>query len=246
MGRNSLDVIAGVVWFGFALSHATAQGQGLGGGLELEDFGSFYIHGHVIENKNAIPQHTGDRLIGAGQITVGQMYVQYMIPQRTVTLPMVLVHGANHTGKTFETTRTVAKAGRRTLRATAVPSTSWIMLAAAVPASMRPRSIAPRPPTTRPALPAVLQYPRAGAWINFRFGPEFESPFSDLQFPLEAIDQLGTDRAEYEKLSTATPGIRSRLLPSCWNRIGPAVALVHSQSGASGSTSCAMAPRSPV
>ena len=56
MGRNLLDVIAGVVWFGFALSHATAQGQSLGGGLELKDFGSFYIHGHVIETQ----EHAGD------------------------------------------------------------------------------------------------------------------------------------------------------------------------------------------
>jgi hypothetical protein len=83
MGRNLLDVIAGVVWFGFALSHANAQGQRLGGTLELKDFGSFYIHGRVIETQYPNTPATG--LSAPGQITVGQMYVQYMIPQRTVT-----------------------------------------------------------------------------------------------------------------------------------------------------------------
>jgi hypothetical protein len=61
MGRNLLDVIAGVVWFGFALSHATAQGQSLGGGLELKDFGSFYIHGHVIETNTPTHQRPAYR-----------------------------------------------------------------------------------------------------------------------------------------------------------------------------------------
>ncbi|MGB7835088.1 MAG: hypothetical protein WBL84_23070 [Xanthobacteraceae bacterium] len=233
MGRNLLDVIAGVVWLGFALSHATAQGQSLGGGLELKDFGSFYIHGHVIETQYPNTPATG--LSAPGQITVGQMYVQYMIPQRTATLPMVLVHGANHTGKTFETTPD-GREGWATYFARH-GSPVYVVDHAGRGRSGFDATKINRAKATNDAsaLPAVLQYPRAGAWVNFRFGPEFAKPFSDLQFPLEAIDQYSAQIVpNTESFLDGDTRNTVEALAELLDRIGPAVVLVHSQSGAFG------------
>src|SRR5215510_15089901 len=65
----------------------------LGGRLRLRDQGSFYVNG---KTTTAIP---------SGEIVVNQMYVQYWIPERRRPIPpVIMVHGASHTGKTYETT----------------------------------------------------------------------------------------------------------------------------------------------
>jgi hypothetical protein len=233
MRRSLLDVIAGVAWFGFVLGHASAQGQSLGGALELKDFGSFYVHGRVIETQYPNIPATG--LSAPGQITVGQMYVQYMIPQRTTTLPLVLVHGANHTGKTFETTPD----GREGWATYFVRHGTPVYI---VDHAGRGRSGFDATKINRAkatndasALPTVLQYPRAGAWVNFRFGPEFSKPFPDLQFPLEAIDQYAAQIVpNTESFLDGDTRNTVEALVELLDRIGPAVVLVHSQSGAYG------------
>ena len=138
MSRNALKVLAGLVCASLSVTMAQAESQSLNGPLELKDFGSFYVHGRVIETQYPNLPATG--LSAPGHITVGQMYVQYMIPQRVTTLPVIMVHGANHTGKTYETTPD----GREGWATYFVRHGS--------PASMRPRSIAPRPPMTPPRL----------------------------------------------------------------------------------------------
>ena len=117
------------------------------------------------------------------------MYVQYMIPQRVTTLPVIMVHGANHTGKTYETTPD----GREGWATYCFSHGSPVYI---VDHAGRGRSGFDATKINRAkatndasALAAVLQYPREGAWVNFRFGPAFSKPFPDLQFPLDALDQ---------------------------------------------------------
>src|SRR5262249_7411792 len=233
MKRNVLNLIAGAVWLGSAMSHVTAQAQSLGGKLELKDFGSFYVHGRVIDTQYPNVPATG--LSAPGQITVGQMYVQYMIPQRTTTLPLVLVHGANHTGKTFETTPD-GREGWATYFARH-GSPVYIVDHAGRGRSGFDATRINRAKATNDAsaLPAVLQYPRAGAWVNFRFGPEFAKPVADLQFPLEALDQYAAQIVpNTENFLDGDTRNTVEALVELLDRIGPAVVLVHSQSGAYG------------
>ena len=69
--------------------------------LVLKTQGSFFIGGEKVEQTQG---ELGD-LGPGGHITVNQMYVRYMVPQGgDGNVPVVMVHGATLTGKSWETT----------------------------------------------------------------------------------------------------------------------------------------------
>ena len=69
--------------------------------LVLKAQGSFFVGGEKVEQTAG---ELGD-LGPGGHITVNQMYVRYMVPQNgDGNLPVVMVHGATLTGKSWETT----------------------------------------------------------------------------------------------------------------------------------------------
>ena len=69
--------------------------------LVLKAQGSFFVGGDKVEQTQG---ELGD-LGPGGHITVNQMYVRYMVPQGgDGNVPVVMVHGATLTGKSWETT----------------------------------------------------------------------------------------------------------------------------------------------
>jgi len=74
----------------------------LGAPLALSDLGSFFVGGRKVVS--GYPGSPATGFLSPGEITVDQMYVQYMIPAVPAGPPLILVHGFNHTGVTFETT----------------------------------------------------------------------------------------------------------------------------------------------
>ena len=69
--------------------------------LVLKAQGSFFVGGEKVEQTRG---ELGD-LGPGGHITVNQMYVRYMVPQGgDGNVPVVMVHGATLTGKSWETT----------------------------------------------------------------------------------------------------------------------------------------------
>src|SRR5688572_10903607 len=92
----------GLVVLLFVLA-ACATGGPSGGRLVLEDEGSFFVNGQSYRS-----EHPGASLnTGAappGNITIKQMYVQYRVPAEKSGPAIVMVHGSQHTGKTYETT----------------------------------------------------------------------------------------------------------------------------------------------
>ena len=69
--------------------------------LVLKAQGSFFVGGEKVEQTKV---ELGD-LGPGGHITVNQMYVRYMVPQGgDGNVPVVMVHGATLTGKSWETT----------------------------------------------------------------------------------------------------------------------------------------------
>jgi hypothetical protein len=60
---------------------AAAAGS-LGGPLELQDEGVFFVNGHAAAT--AFPDSPPTRAAPSGQITIDQMYVQYRIPKNGV------------------------------------------------------------------------------------------------------------------------------------------------------------------
>ena len=87
---------------GAAAKPNTSTSGSLGGVMSLRDEGSFFVGGRNVTVKTPYYGTTG--LSGPGEITIDQMYVNYRIPAKVTGLPVIMVHGSNHTGVTFETT----------------------------------------------------------------------------------------------------------------------------------------------
>jgi pimeloyl-ACP methyl ester carboxylesterase len=69
--------------------------------LVLKAQGSFFVGGESVEQTQGELGNLGP----GGKITVNQMYVRYMVPQGgDGNVPVVMVHGATLTGKSWETT----------------------------------------------------------------------------------------------------------------------------------------------
>ena len=87
-----------------AIALAGAAGAAsLGGKLELEDEGGFFVGAKKVSSTYpGASLATGPA--APGSITINQMYVHYRIPAGPKGVPLVLVHGSNHTGMTYETT----------------------------------------------------------------------------------------------------------------------------------------------
>ena len=69
--------------------------------MVLADEGSFFVRGH--NERSEFADLRGPTPV-AGTIRTGQMYVQFRIPVKSNGVPVVMVHGANHSGVTYETT----------------------------------------------------------------------------------------------------------------------------------------------
>src|SRR5262250_912197 len=171
------------------LAGAASAQSSLGGKLELEDEGGFFVNAKKVSS--AYPGAslaTGPA--AAGNITINQMYVHYRIPAGPKGVPLVLVHGSNHTGMTYETTPD----GREGWATWFVRQGHPVYV---VDHSGRGRSgFNPTPVNAvrdggadAKGLPTLFLGTLERSWSNFRFGPNYPTPFPNLQFPLEAIEQ---------------------------------------------------------
>jgi len=107
--RRTLIVIAALLAAG-SVAAQTPQKRFTGGPVTLIDQGSFFIGGVTkVSEWATVPgappgQPTPPRT--PQQITIGQMYVQFEIPQRLAApgWPVIMVHGSTHTGAALEST----------------------------------------------------------------------------------------------------------------------------------------------
>ena len=76
--------------------------------LVIEDQGSFYVGGvPKVTNYAAAPAPGPNQTaLQPAQITIGQMYVQFQIPQNKMRNmpPVIMVHGSTHSGASLEST----------------------------------------------------------------------------------------------------------------------------------------------
>src|ERR1700683_3863239 len=76
--------------------------------LVIEDQGSFFIGGvpEVTKYAKLPPANNPNQAIVPNQITIGQMYVQFEIPERKKPKmpPVIMVHGSSHTAACLEST----------------------------------------------------------------------------------------------------------------------------------------------
>lgn len=190
--------------------------------LVLAKQGSFFINQEDLAT--AFPTAAGTPQ--PGHVSLKGMYVQYQIPQarNRAAYPVIMVHGSAHTGKTYEETPDGRMGWAEYFVRHGVP-------VYVVDHSGRARS--GFDPAAR--VPGFTKFTNEQAWVRFRFGPEPFLPFANTQFPVKAQEEYYAQLVP--NTETALPGAGQNTidaLAKLLDRIGPAVVMVHSQSGAYG------------
>lgn len=203
--------------------------------LILQDEGSFFVGGTQIHTD--FPSTTPTGLNAPGTYTVDQMYVHYWIPWTAVggsKIPVIMVHGSNHTGVTYETTPD-GREGWATYFVRHGYPVYVVDQAGRGRSSFDPTSvnqaIVQRDLSVLPSAGFQL-YPREGAWVNFLFGPSYGVAWPDERFPLGALDQYTSQLVPNTEVTLTNDGTNTvNDLAALLDKIGPAILVVHSQSG---------------
>jgi pimeloyl-ACP methyl ester carboxylesterase len=198
--------------------------------LVLKAQGSFFVGGEKVEQTQG---ELGD-LGPGGHITVNQMYVRYMVPQSgDGNVPVVMVHGATLTGKSWETTPD----GRmgwdeyfvRKGHPVYVPDQVGRGRSGFNQAVFNDVRAGSAPAAN---LPRWLRFSDEVVWPNFRFGSKPDAPFADSQFPLTAVDELskqGVPDVSFGGVPNPNPTLKA--LSDLASQVNGAVLMGHSQSG---------------
>jgi pimeloyl-ACP methyl ester carboxylesterase len=198
--------------------------------LVLKAQGSFFVGGEKVEQTQG---ELGD-LGPGGHITVNQMYVRYMVPQGGEgNTPVVMVHGATLTGKSWETTPD----GRmgwdeyfvRRGHPVYVPDQVGRGRSGFNQAVFNNARAGLVPAAS---LPRWLRFSDENVWSNFRIGTKPGQPYPDTQFPVAALDELskqGVPDVSFGGIPTPNPTHKS--LADLASQLNGAVLMGHSQSG---------------
>ena len=213
---------------GSVCAQALADVQTSSTPLILKAQGSFFVGGRKVEQTKGELGNLGP----GGHIAVDQMYVRYMVPQAGDGVPVVMIHGATLTGKTWETTPD----GRmgwdeyfvRKGHPVYVPDQVGRGRSGfnqAIYNNVRAGS-APHVETQE-----LLRFSDEGAWPNFRFGPRAGVAFDDSQFPTPAVDELAKQAVPDMNRGLPTPTPTIKALSDLAGQLQGAVLMGHSQSG---------------
>ena len=221
-----------------SLAHAQAQPQAPSSKrglppLVLAEQGSFFVNAQTIETR--FPSGNGTPT--AGHISGKGMYVQYQIPKdrRASAYPVVMVHGSSHTGTTYEDTPDGRMGWAEYFVRRGVP-------VYVVDHAGRARSGFDPSPTNQArveksaaTVPSFTVFTNENAWTTFRIGPTAFTPFPSTKFPVAARDQYFAQIVPNTETTLAEGGRATvAALAALLDRIGPAVIMVHSQSGGYG------------
>ena len=213
-----------------ACSPGRAGDAGGPGPLAIAEQGDFYVGGRIV----TVPatSSSGENDPNPGQVTVDQMYVQYQVPvDRLFALPVVMVHGSWHTGKTYGTTPDGREGWSTYFLRKGFPvyvvddvnrGRSGYDMARLNEVRLGSKNESDVPPISRRTNEA--------AWTGFRIGPKPGVVHGGGQFPLESADQYFAQLTYNYRAVVEDQKIVDGLV-ALLDRIGPAVLLTHSQSG---------------
>ena len=198
--------------------------------LVLKAQGSFFVGGEKAEQTQGELGNFGP----GGHIAVNQMYVRYMVPQGgDGNVPVVMVHGATLTGKSWETTPD----GRmgwdeyfvRKGHPVYVPDQVGRGRSGFNQAVFNNVRAGSAPQANQPAW---LRFSDEGVWPNFRFGLKPGAPYPDSQFPVTAVDELakqGVPDVSFGGVPTPNPTLKA--MSDLAGQLNGAILMGHSQSG---------------
>jgi pimeloyl-ACP methyl ester carboxylesterase len=213
-----------------ATTIAAASAGSLGGPLELQDEGSFFVGGQIAQTN--FPDAPATGAATPGQIMINQMYVQYRIPKTVSGPPIIMVHGSGHTGVTYETTPD-GREGWATYFARRNFPVYVVDHAGRGRSGFDPTPINRAKTESNPAsLPSVPLTTRERAFPNFLIGAAYPTPYPGQQFPVDALDQYFSQLVPNTETTLAGGGANTvKALAALVDKIGPAIVMVHSQSG---------------
>lgn len=197
--------------------------------LVLKAQGSFFVGGEKVEQTQS---ELGD-LAPGGKITINQMYVRYMVPQAADgNVPVVMIHGATLTGKSWETTPD----GRMGWDEYFVRRGHAVYVPDQVARGRSGFNQAPFNNARVGSAPAANQAPflrfsDESVWPNFRIGPKAGTPYPDTQFPVAALDELAKQGVPDMNRGLPTPTPTIKALSELAGQLNGAVVMGHSQSG---------------
>jgi pimeloyl-ACP methyl ester carboxylesterase len=197
--------------------------------LLLKSRGSFFVGGEQVE-KTAIELGS---LGPDDRITINQMFVEYMVPDGAARVPVVMVHGATLSGKTYDTTPD----GRMGWYEYFVRKSHPVYVVDQIGRArsgfdqsafnnVRAGRIAP---DKQPNLLRLAD--RFGSWTNFRIGPEPGKAYPQTQFPVEAADKLSAQSVPDLLGTSRADNPNWKALSDLALQLNGAVLLTHSQSG---------------
>jgi pimeloyl-ACP methyl ester carboxylesterase len=197
--------------------------------LVLKAQGSFFVGGDKVEQTAVELGGLGP----GGHIAVNQMYVRFMVPQGgDRNVPVVMIHGATLTGKSWETTPD----GRMGWDEYFVRKGHPVYVPDQVGRGRSGFNQAVfnnvRAGTTPAAdQPAMFRFSDEVVWPNFRFGLTPGAPFLDTQFPVSAVDELSKQGVPDVSRGLPAPNPTFKALSELATQLKGAVVMGHSQSG---------------
>ncbi|WP_245592835.1 alpha/beta hydrolase family protein [Advenella mimigardefordensis] len=225
----AVSVLAGMLTVGSAFGQHLQDIARAESPLVLQSRGSFFVGGEQVERSATELGSFGPD----DRISVNQMYVEYMVPDGKTKVPVVMVHGATLSGKTYDTTPDGRMGWYEYFVRKSHPVYVVDQIGRArsgfdqsVFNSVRAGKLSP---DQQPSMLRLAD--RFGAWTNFRFGPEPGKPFPDTQFPIEAADKLSRQSVPDLRGASRAENPNWKGLADLALQLNGAVLLSHSQSG---------------
>ncbi|MBP2198789.1 hypothetical protein [Pantoea cypripedii] len=226
----AISLVFSGVAFAASDTHYNAETSGP---LILKSRGSFIIGG---ESKKATAAQLssifGTPPASGGNITVNQMYVEYMVPEKQTGVPVVMLHGATLSGMTYDTTPD----GRmgwyeyfvRRGYPTYVPdqvSRGRSGSDFSVYNDVRAGAVSPD------KLPNVFRISDQLGWTMFRFGPSYGQAFHNEQFPVQSAAEFSRQAIPDLNAVMPTPNPNFKTMSELAQKLNGAVLMGHSESG---------------
>jgi pimeloyl-ACP methyl ester carboxylesterase len=186
----------------------------------------------VLETATEFSTIFGTKLDNGGHLVINQMYVQFMAPVTSRGVPVIMLHGATLSAKTYETTPD----GRmgwdeyfvRRGHAVYLPDQVSRARSGVDVARYNDVRAGVEPPNT---LPNAFRQSNEINWTTFRFGPAYGTPFPDEQFPMSAVDSVAKQAIPDFNAILPTPNPTYKALADLALDLKGAVVMGHSESG---------------
>lgn len=209
--------------------------------LRLKDIGSFFINGKVVDS--AMPDLSAPDQ--RGRIVVNQMYVEYFIPAGAKPgVPVIMVHGSSHTGMTYLTTPDGREGWATWFVRQGHPVYVVDQVGRARSGWDATRVHEARRQGRADLIPELgfLRITRERSFSSFHFGPAPDHWYPESRFPRAAIDDYLAQMVPNSEILLDDPRETVTALVALLKRTGPAILMVHSQSGALGVRTAGAAP----